>query len=458
MTTAGFGVTRGTGLGFCAAPLPTSPFRGLHMPRILIVLAVISLVATACGRGGETEVLSTTATSSPTITASTVGTSTSSQPTTTTGAARVLVTTNLSGADDNALAASIAAVYKVALNPGQSIFLDLPQGLLDQFADRTPTLDPLKIEGEVFRGLVLETEIAVAVIGADVVLAVQTAPDQWNIVGAKLTSLGEPAWYGDDVTQILVIGSDARPGGKVEGHRADSVHIVSTIPATGTASIVGIPRDSWVAVTYEGYGEVNGMDKLTHTMASKGPEVVVETVTNLSGVELDGYLLTGFAGFEDLIDAFGGVTVDVPYRMNDIKSFSNLYPGEQVLNGSDALAFSRNRANAPGGDFGRSFNHGVMMKSVLFDMQDRGSVEQIPMLLSILMEFVQTDMTAAQLLNMAAATFEVDSATVENIVLPGMTGWRSGRNVVILADEAYEIFTDIAQDGILEIVAEEDEG
>ena len=115
-----------------------------------------------------------------------------------------------------------------------------------------------------------------------------------------------------------MIGSDARPGGKVEGHRADSVHIVSTIPATGTASIVGIPRDSWVAVTYEGYGEVNGMDKLTHTMASKGPEVVVETVTNLSGVELDGYLLTGFAGFEDLIDAFGGVTVDVPYRMNDI--------------------------------------------------------------------------------------------------------------------------------------------
>ena len=99
-----------------------------------------------------------------------------------------------------------------------------------------------------------------------------------------------------------------------------------------------------------------------------------------------------------------------------------------------------------------------MMKSVLFDMQDRGSVEQIPMLLSILMEFVQTDMTAAQLLNMAAATFEVDSATVENIVLPGTTGWRSGRNVVILADEAYEIFTDIAQDGILETVAEEDEG
>ena len=57
------------------------------MPRILIVLAVISLVATACGRGGETEVLLTTTTSSPTITASTVGTSTSSQPTTTTDAA-----------------------------------------------------------------------------------------------------------------------------------------------------------------------------------------------------------------------------------------------------------------------------------------------------------------------------------------------------------------------------------
>ena len=379
------------------------------------------------------------------------------QVTTSSPAAIVNVFSNLDV--DNALASAIVGTYAAALNPGQAVYGNLPQGMLDQFADRTPQLDPVTISGDVYLGNILETDIAIAVLGDDVILAVgQAAESQWQVVGAKLTSLGEPAYYGDDVIQLLVIGSDARPGGKVEGHRADSVHIVSALPGTGTGSIVGIPRDSWVAVTYEVYDEVDGMDKLTHTMASKGPEVVVETVTTLSGVAFDGYLLTGFAGFEDLIDTFGGVKVDVPYRMNDIKSFSNLYAGEQLLNGYNSLAFNRNRANAPGGDFGRSFNHGEFMKSVLFDMQDRGSIEQIPMLLEILTQFVQTDMSAAELLNMAAATFEVDSSTVDNIVVPGTIGWASGRSVVKLDDEAYEIFADIAEDGILELVEEEESG
>ena len=420
------------------------------MRHIVRILVVIAMMAASCGRSAE-----------PNIQSTTISTALEPEPTTTTAPPTtrstaiaapgvVVVTSNLAGGPDNALHQAIVGVYEAALNPGQPVYGNIPVGLLTQFAARTPILDPLTLEGVIHHGRILETDIAVAVIGDDLVLAVgQFEESRWEIVGARLSSLGEPARYGDGPMQILVIGSDARPGGKVAGHRADSIHILSTIPATGSASIVGLPRDSWVEVTYESDEEVGGMDKLTHTMASRGPEVVVETVTNLTEVELDGYLLTGFLGFQQLIDEFGGFLLDVPYRMNDIKSFSNLFPGEQHINGTEALAFSRNRANAPGGDLGRSLNHGRVMTAVLSEIQGRGGVEQVPVLLMILIEYVETDLTPAQLLNMAVATFEVDPLVVDNIVVPGTTAWRSGRNVVILDDEAYQIFADIAEDSIL---------
>ncbi len=80
------------------------------------------------------------------------------------------------------------------------------------------------------------------------------------------------------------------------------------------------------------------------------------------------------------------------------------------------------------------------------------------MLLAILVEFVQTDMDPVTLLNMAAATFEFDPLAIENVVVPGAMQWRSGRSVVILDELAHEMFADIAEDGLLEINAADDEG
>jgi LCP family protein required for cell wall assembly len=426
------------------------------MRRSVTILASISLIAAGCG-GGEAELSTTSAPPSTTISSVTdtaSAPSTSSSPATTTvDQAFAVVTTNLAGSPSNSLDAAITAVYEAALNPGQAVYATIPEGLIDQFADRPAQPGPHAIEGITHYGRIMDTDIVVAMIGdEDIVLAVgQIEEDRWEIVGAKLTSLDEPAWYGEGATQVLVIGSDARPGGKVEGHRADSVHILSAIPGADAASIVGIPRDTWVEVSYESSEEVDGMDKLTHTMASRGPEFTVEAVTTLTGVEIDGYLLTGFLGFQQLIDEFGGFFLNVPYRMNDIKSFSNLFPGDQHLNGTEALAFSRNRENAPGGDFGRSFNHGSVLTAILREAQELGGVEQVPVLLMIMMDHVQTDMTPGALLNMAVAAFEVDPELVPNVVVPGDTAWRSGRNVVILDDEAFDIFADIAEDGILEI-------
>ncbi len=115
-----------------------------------------------------------------------------------------------------------------------------------------------------------------------------------------------------------------------------------------------------------------GDDKLTHVNARAGTAAVVEVARELTGLPIEGYLVTGFRSFRRLVDAFGGVLVDVPFAMNDPKSSADLSAGEQRLMGQDALAFSRNRS-IQGGDFTRSFHQGMVIAAGLRGAQDGGS-------------------------------------------------------------------------------------
>lgn len=405
------------------------------MRRSVAGALIFAVLIAACGSGDENVVDSTT-------TVATSRATTTTRPTTTTEAEPVaLVTADLEGADED-LAAAVADLYQQALNPGQRATHRLPAGLRSQLASRTPDPGEHAVSGTVSVATVLDTEVAVVSAGDDVVLAVSDRADQWRVVGAKLTSLGEPAWYGDSPRFLLVIGSDARPGQRVNGFRADSIHIISTVPADGTGAIVGIPRDTWVEASY------GGNAKLTNTMASRGPQVVLETVQNLTGIELEGYVITGFAGFTQLVDAFGGFTVDVPYGMADDKSGAYFRSGEQHLDGTEALAFARNRTDTPRGDFGRQLNHGLLMLSALTATQERG-IEQLPELLAVLTGITETSLSPADLLTLAASAYELDPQATTNIVAPGFVGTAGAASVVRLSDEAFELFED-ALDGTVD--------
>ena len=417
------------------------------MQRTVTAALALAVILAACGRGGDQSEPATTVKQASTTTAAIPTTTRAAQSTTTTEPI-ARVTTNIEGADEP-LAAAVAAVYEQALNPGQSSFIDLPPELLAQFSDRDPMPGSTTISGSVSRGRILDTDIAVYTADDDLVLLAgepDAEPDTtntWDVVGAKLASLDEPGWYGPSPRLVLALGSDARPGQSVTGFRADSVHIIATRPDTGQGSIVGIPRDAWVEAPY------GGRSKLTNTMASRGPDVVLETVRNLTGLDIEGYLITGFAGFESLIDAYGGFTIDVPYGMADPKSNAYFSSGVQEFTGAEALAFSRNRTDTPRGDFGRSLNHGIVMLAVMPQVQEMG-IDELPELLEILTSFVITDLTAADLLAIAAASYDLDPELMTNIVAPGRVGSTSGgASVVFLGDSAVELFED-ASDGVID--------
>ena len=310
---------------------------------------------------------------------------------------------------------------------------------LQAFLEGTRVSRDLDLAGEfASAALVDETKVAVVAAGEDVLLAVDEGGG-WEIVGAKLASLGLDAWYGDPVRYVMIIGTDARPGYIERVFRGDSLHIVTSNIAEVSGAIVGIPRDSWVHAPY-------GNDKLTHVNATADSETLVQVVRDITGLPLEGYVVTGFQSFRRMVDDFGGVVVNVPFGMADPKSSAFLVAGEQTLWGQNALAFSRNR-HINGGDFTRSFHQGMVIHAALNGVQQRGILD-LPDLLALLSRYTWTDLSAGDLLTLAAGAYELDPENVENLVLPGTVGNVGEASVVFLNPETEDIYRDL-DDGII---------
>ena len=253
---------------------------------------------------------------------------------------------------------------------------------------------------------------------------------------------------GKGVFYILAIGSDARPGvcEPIDRCLADSIHLIGINPRKGTASILGFPRDSYVPIPGV------GTQKINNSLFNGGPDLVVQTIEELVGVDIDHYFLTSFAGLRHMVNAVGGIEVEIPYPMSDSYSGAVLDAGPHTLDGKQALAFARNRHDTPNGDFSRSENQGRLMLAAL--AQFRRSVRKDPFgmftWLVAGMEHIQTDLSAMDLFGMALAALTVEPNRVVNRVVPGGIGSAGGASIVTLGSEADAVFADIADDGLLE--------
>jgi anionic cell wall polymer biosynthesis LytR-Cps2A-Psr (LCP) family protein len=328
---------------------------------------------------------------------------------------------------------------------------------------------------------------AVAVIDDDIVLLVNDLNSNkeyltgWRTVGAWLTRSDLAPWFGDPVRRVMIIGTDAREWQDPVRFRGDSLHIVSSNTELGGGGILGFPRDSWIEAPY-------GSDKFTHVNAitwtesdkqverdfdliqtdpylaatarwrgldavieaiRQGPlggEVTTEVTEQMTGLDIEGYILTGFRDFQLLLNDYGSIMIDVPFAMRDAASQAYFDPGVQEMWGRFALAFSRNRHLA-GGDFTRSLHQGMVILARLETALDSGFT-QLPYLMGALSRHTWTDLSLEQLLTLGAGALLLDPEKVGNAVLPGRVATRGGASVVLINDSAEELYRDL-DDGVL---------
>jgi LCP family protein required for cell wall assembly len=274
---------------------------------------------------------------------------------------------------------------------------------------------------------------------------VTTASAQTGIVIGKAHAGYAPSLTGSAPIVLLVVGSGARLGEDVTHSLADSIHVVTINPDKHKATIVGIPRDSWVEIPGRGSSKINA------SMVQGGPDLLIQTVESLSGLTIDYYALTTFWGLSQLYDNLGGLTMDVPFPMQDSYSGSDFEPGVQTLTGDEVLAFSRDRHSLSGGDFARQENGGRVLIASLAEFRKEFQMDQSMLFAWIAsgMRNVETSVPFDEVVALAYTSSHINPKGVTNVVLPGSTGFQGTLSVVFLSEEKDVIFADVKGDGIL---------
>ncbi len=180
----------------------------------------------------------------------------------------------------------------------------------------------------------------------------------WNSID-RVDSTPENATRPADSSgsNFLLVGTDSREDltreerndlvtGHAEGSRADTLMLLH-LPESGDPILISIPRDSYVEIPGQGSNKINAAYSIG------GPELLVNTVEQSTGLRVNGYLEIGFGGFVEVVATVGGVEMCLDEPVTDEKTRLDLPAGCQQLEGAEALNYVRMRYGDPRGDLGR---------------------------------------------------------------------------------------------------------
>lgn len=208
---------------------------------------------------------------------------------------------------------------------------------------------------------------------------------------------------------ILLIGVDSTTDGlqNADSFNGDSLMLVTFNPKTMTATMLSIPRDSYVPIACF---KDQYRNKITHS-AAHGTSCVINTIQNFLDIKIDYYMKINFTGVVDLVNTLGGIEVDVPYNLceqNSKREFGDkmvyIRAGHQTLDGEQALAFSRNRKKNEDfcssewtegyrDDFVRAANQQVVVQAMLDKMKSFTSISNLEDLLKVISKNIDTNMS-----------------------------------------------------------------
>jgi polyisoprenyl-teichoic acid--peptidoglycan teichoic acid transferase len=233
---------------------------------------------------------------------------------------------------------------------------------------------------------------------------------------------------------MLLIGEDTRPG-EVRA-RSDTLIVAYVNPPARHVTLLSIPRDTRVDIPGHGTQKINA------AMQIGGASLAVDTVKALTGIKVSHYMEVDFWGFEDVVNAMGGVWVDVPQRIYDMKAANHhaigaLVPkGFQKLDGRHALTFVRARHLA-GDDWTRIKDQQIFLKALAKQMLTVENFVKLPRIVNAVFGrgAVTTDLTIPQLYSLIADFKGAGENGVTAATVPGTAKYVNGISYVI-ADDA----------------------
>ena len=189
-------------------------------------------------------------------------------------------------------------------------------------------------------------------------------------------------------TNILVLGTDSRTSAgdpsqwEAGAQRTDAIMIMQISGDNKDVSVMSIPRDSWVSIPGHGEGKINA------AYSYGGPSLTIQTVENLTGIRISHFVIADFESFQNLTDELGGVTINL--KEPQTLAGTEFPAGAQVLNGKQALVYTRERKSLPGGDFDRVKRQQAWMRAIVRQVLTSRTLSNPTSLYSFLKTATQT--------------------------------------------------------------------
>jgi len=207
---------------------------------------------------------------------------------------------------------------------------------------------------------------------------------------------------------VLLLGVDTPKGFKT---RTDTIMLATVDTKTRKARLVSIPRDTRVKIK-------GAWDKVNAAYVYGGIDLAKETVEDFLGVKVDRYVVVNFNSLTKIVDAVGGIEVDVPVRMKYLAENIDLYPGKQILNGADALAYSRYRYTDEG-DIGRAKRQQEVIEILAKKIFSVEGLKNLPELVKLMQENVETDVPVREIFALAKLAPDIIENKIVSVVVPG---------------------------------------
>ncbi len=230
----------------------------------------------------------------------------------------------------------------------------------------------------------------------------------------------------DEPLTFLLMGVDSEKAGlnANAAFNGDTLMLITFNPTTLTATMVSIPRDTYVPIACNNnrYAKIN-------SSAAYGTSCVIDTVSNFLDVEIDYYVKINFKGVVELVDAIGGVEVDVEAptynsdkydgmmcEQNSDRQFGSslvcIEPGLQTLNGEQALAYARNRHMYIGGDLDRIRHQQQVVEAIASKALQFSSITDLQNILNAISSNIATNMDT----NTILSGYNVVKNMVSNVI------------------------------------------
>ncbi|OLO42349.1 transcriptional regulator [Alkalihalophilus pseudofirmus] len=223
-----------------------------------------------------------------------------------------------------------------------------------------------------------------------------------------------------DNISILLLGEDRRPGEPIS--RTDAIIVATFNKSDNSIILTSIPRDTRVEIVGR-----NRIDKINHAHAFGGVNMMIDTVEQFLDIPIDYFVRVDFQAFISVVDALGGVEVEVPFDFTE-KDTNNVWlefnEGLQHLDGEAALAYTRMRKQDPRGDIGRGQRQQQVMKAIIEKSASFSSITNFDGVLDAVAENISLNLSFGNMI--ALHSYAASLNSIEQIQIQGTNSTING--------------------------------